>query len=124
MREIIFRGKSLSDNKWCQGSLYKQGGINPKYYIFDSHDRLIIVDPETVGQFTGLTDSKGNKIFEYDIIEVNFAEDSKVKFIVSFIDGAWHISEISGDETLHYLEYYNEESIIFSNIHDSPELLK
>ena len=64
MREILFRGKHKADGKWCEGNLH-----------IDKHGVAIItpddtplgcygqVDPATVGQYTGLTDKNGTKIF-------------------------------------------------------------
>lgn len=68
MREILFKAKRLDDGEWVEGLLCK--GLFSKFAIEEiQEERRRDVDPETVCQYTGLTDSKGKKVFEWDIIK-------------------------------------------------------
>ena len=71
MREILFKAKRISDGKWIEGSLivYSDQTTGIVYDIGDIEGmRKEVVRPETVCQYTGLTDRNGQKIFEGDII--------------------------------------------------------
>ncbi len=132
MREILFRGKRVDNGEWVEGdslihSMYKKGdvciGVVEGMGI---HSVL----PETVGQYTGLTDKNGKKIFEGDIIfcsqEINgnFI-DRHIEFgFVEMKHGAFGLHRKQGwyRPFKDWLEDYEYE--IIGNIHDNPELLK
>lgn len=139
MREILFRGKTQYKSRWVEGFYYlKKGkyaecndilfehhkittGIEESYGSYGEHSEDIEYDvfPETVGQYTGLTDKNGKKIFEGDIVE--FQEeygcieyhDKEAKFVVKYDAGICDFDHIP----------VNEVEVI-GNIHDNPELLK
>lgn len=69
MREILFRGKVLGENKWVDGYYVKQFNTNTIYCKDDCEFEYRNVDPETVCQYTGLKDKNGQKIFEWDILK-------------------------------------------------------
>ncbi len=118
MREILFRGKRIDNGEWLEG-----------YYGFDDNKPLIAINKangingyfvaaETVGQFTGLTDKNGKKIFEGDII---FDPEIKDNYIVEFDEGGF----CAGDMFLQaYISFDEFSCEVIGNIHDNPELLE
>ena len=125
MREILFRGKSRDNGKWYEGDL---GTVAHKRFIDNGkHNERVI--PETVGQYTGLTDKNGKKIFEGDIVSTDI---KRPYLIVEFRDGCFMFNCNDGGEDYYdimlpickeaHTEY--EYGEIIGNIHDNPELLK
>lgn len=123
MREIIFRGKRLDNGEWVYGSLFagfKKCYICPEaiaMYNFDGALCLggfIEVDPYTVGQYTGLTDKHGKKIFEGDILSLRTGRPH----VVRFEDGAF-ILEDSAIPMKFAIKFE-----IIGNIYNNPEFLK
>ena len=139
MREILFRGKRIDNGEWVYGHFAKHpspiqiGSDYSPWYIFvpprdpDDDGGWYNVDPNTVGQYTGLTDNYSRKIFEGDIVEgLDFTAEDGGYGIVTFDDGAFEVvgscdNNIVG--TFHE-NYYGKDFEVIGNIHDNPELLE
>lgn len=121
MREILFRAKRFDNGEWVQGDLRQfEVGVYIESYTVDGSKLNYVVDPKTIGQFTGLTDKNGTKIFEGDIIKYFYwyGEDIAVvqydkrlcRFDIAVNGCHWNLDECETHE-------------IIGNIHDNPELL-
>ncbi len=140
MRDILFRGQSIDRRKWYEGDLY-QTRLKSVFYInyYTEHgDRMAVeVDPETVGQYTGITDKNGKKIFEGDILERKFTFDGSKKKeiqrgVILWREGWNHYAAFSGSDKKRLLfmatkataNTKDSEIEVIGNIHDNPELLE
>ena len=122
MREILFRGKLRGDGRWAEGNLaIKKDGvciIMPDDTPLGCYGQ---VDPATVGQYTGLTDKNGRKIFEGDIVKMRTSGLSGQGEIV-FKDGSFGVDDKKRKRF--YYMYHDAVYRVDGNIHDNPELLK
>ena len=124
MREILFRGKEIGADRWVHGSLdiHKSGVvvIMPDEIVTSIYAR---VDPDTVGQFTGLTDKNGKKIFEGDIVKIDIAGlifNAVCKFHSGSFGLVWHY--MGADRWQAFTSICHVEYVVIGNIHDNPEL--
>lgn len=144
MREILFRGKRLDNGEWIDGYYAHIGPVNCKRADiipeYSSAFYGVEVDPSTVGQFTGLLDKNGNKIFEGDVVKYSFdnpdspiaTENGKRLIIGRIFFSDWrasfsvtagrNCSSALNNDLFNYVRNGNRVEII-GNIHDNPELL-
>lgn len=130
MREILFRGKGDTKNSngdWFEGYLINYDGI---YQILVGCRYRVIIIPETVGQYIGLTDRRGKRIFEGDVIkcddELLVVEGSTAfgfdfRYINDAEDDAYTTAFDIGisDKNTHLTK-----AEVVGNIYDNPELLE
>lgn len=140
-REILFRGKSIISNEWLYGNLITSGDnhffivpfdeieedghhIRTKDNYYEGH---YAVEPKSLGQYTGLKDKNGVRIFEGDIIQFTrqqgYTSTRKNSIrTVKFYTHAFCGFGYSEHEPL--TEKKAKECIVVGNIYDNPELLK
>lgn len=129
MREILFRGKDFSgtlSHPWIFGSLDTTEKEYPSIIYLDRFGNRcrVFVDPKTVGQYTGLTDKNGNKIFEGDILkniesdEIIYICYSGCSFRYSYNNSIYGYGVDDIEEGI-----LTDEFEVIGNIHDNPELL-
>ena len=118
MREILFRGKQRDNGEWFYGDL-----IHLNHCVsIRSKDCARSVVPETVGQYTGLTDKNGVRIFEGDLIRST--ETGETAIVQWFSEHSAFMIWCKTSNQVGFL-YECEKSIIevIGNIHDNPELI-
>ena len=127
MRDYKFRGKRLDNGEWVYGNLIELRNpfnhedspacfIMPKEVNIADHDSIAeheVVDPATIGQFTGLHDKNGKEIYEGDVVYI--AGLGNTEMIFPFTDLY---------DSLAHTEYGGDIENVIGNIHDNPELLK
>ena len=135
MREILFRGKRKDTSEWVFGDL-----VHSQYKIGDTcvgqYGNTVgihQVNPETVGQFTGLTDKNDTKIFEGDILKYQINIKTAIMGKITFLCGAFvfESEELDRECDIYFSTFADDEIAltqdcieVIGNVHDNPELLK
>ena len=130
-RQIKFRGKSLDTGEWVYGDLIENQG---RYFIYhatsettlqDNDVNIVViavaVDPDTIGQYTGLKDRNGKEIYEGDTVGYRFTDSSSVTGKV-----VWWVARCGFYFRTRENDYYEltEHCQVIDIIHDNPELLE
>ena len=136
MREILFRGKT-DDGEWVYGSFCMDAleqfnglcGVDGFIRLYDKAKwkmQTYEVDRETVGQYTGMMDKNGKRIFEGDVAKVLQGKDKGIAY-VGFENGAFMLYPKIGNiyERTLWSYWYNDWDVeVIGNITDNPELLE
>lgn len=147
MREILFKAKSIQTGEWIEGyfAIICEKTViiekeSEKYYSIDDEknsrgNRIIEINPETLCQFTGLTDKNGKRILENDIVEHHFGkryapikfgtyqncfDSTKASHVGFFVD--WSDENYSRKDLGYWVNMVEDK--IAGNIFDNPELLE
>lgn len=145
MREILHRGKRTDNGEWAEGDLYRKTDAlgEKETIIFQDKGadafKKNIVDPKTVGQYTGKKDKNKKKIFEWDIVKIHDKDGSDLLAVVKFGEyNSPSLPDNLGGHIGFYLEFHkyndilrkdilywlkNEDIEVVGNIFDSPELI-
>lgn len=111
MRQILFRGKKIDNGEWTYGFYFEHSidGQKKSYIKYQTFDEGFVTNEvvaDTVGQYTGIRDDEGVKIFEGDIVNVHYN------------DGASYLTEVRADGNTLCVdvedEYYNFTAIDFA----------
>lgn len=129
MREILFRAKREDIGEWVYGYYVRMpdaAGSAHRMYVPaenpDESNNVFYIDPETVGQYTGLTDKNGVKIFEDDIIQTDDSDEEPAK--VFYDEGETEFAVIIDNCYYGLGSNFNETDLtVIGNIHDNPEQL-
>lgn len=127
MRDIEFRGKQTDNGEWVYGVPTEdgRGEMVMVENIFECEEyncrgaNCLYVDENTVGQYTGLKDKNGTKIFEGDIVLLKGDEEP---YQVAFDESCF---QVYGNSICYVMDnFYDHDIEVIGNIYDNPELLE
>lgn len=133
MREILFKAKRLDNGEWVEGYYvycrkrhYILPVLNKAIGFDEREDEWVEVDPDTICQYTGLTDKNGQKIWENDILRRDGYWDMRIEFE----NGAFMVRNADKIQYINRVTYTSistfdiKEYEVIGNIFDNPELLE
>lgn len=132
MREILFRGKRTINGDWVYGDFVhgnERKSLRDSIFVYDSETQSFNdyeINPSTLGQYTGLTDKNGKRIFDGDVAKVMQGKDKDIAY-VGFENGAFMLYPKTGNiyERTLWSYWYNDWDVeVIGNITDNPELLE
>ena len=124
MREILFKAKKKDNGEWVEGLLWKKKYDSNKIFIScfpdkDDNEEVFVVEPDTICQYTGLTDKNGRKIWENDIVlEV---QPCKRTFKITYDVDAFCFD---GNGIMLRVRNARDKVEVIGNVFDNPELLE
>lgn len=137
-REILFRGKRIDNGEWVRGLPFSFHANNNVEGIETYDGERHKVDQDTTGQYTGLTDKNGARVFEEDILQIAKKSDTlgtyffppvqyPINVVVKWDLCAW-MWEVQWKEGPYYIHFPDAwchyECKVIGNIHENPELLE
>ena len=138
MREFLFRGKDVDTGKWVYGGYCKHDKVKVCFTTDDPKTKYMIivdgscdwgfepplqgyeVDPNTVGQFTGLTDKTGKLVFEGDIVDIIHQGIYKCRWDECNFEFGFS----NGNESFGIAYVSPHDFVVVGNIYDDPEMLE
>ena len=131
MREILFRGKMDDNSRWVEGyycRAFRWTGDKEPVPAIQEADCFMFraIDPSTVGQYTGMKDRNGKRIFDGDIVRTKYGRVCKVTWFSSEQYSGWDFEPVSvkHDPPDQWDLFYDRNLVVLGNIHDNPELLE
>ncbi len=136
-REILFRGKRVDNGEWIEGYFLpgnERQSLHPCIFVYLPETQsfeCFDIDIDTLGEYTGLTDKNGTRLFEGDIVKITGFHTTAIAAVKygstkESTSWGWYFDDNDGHAyflmSKAFCEDYN--GIIIGNIHDTPELLK
>lgn len=122
MREILFRGKTITSKEWIYGDLLQYAGGAQIWENTEQGKFNAQIIPETVGQYTGLKDVHGTRIFEGDVVKSIAAW-----YVVEFENGGYGLRPFGKGKLIPIMGHgnFNENEVeVIDNVYDNQELLE